>query len=463
MPCGSLDKRRQGHRCVQCRENHRKCDGSRPCRYCKDQKLKCDEPVSTKGTVTVVQYRPNPPIQPISRILGVNDWLFVRIFFNAVISDSLFLSAYTYDEIGQLIHEKGSVYEAVVAVGTTYASQMYTDLRLSSDQKKDLDKLCSKLRFSITSEIHEPHAIQDPYFLLRAHLLGFIEIMTDDTAERWGRLVHNIQHYLLPQNELAPSEKSFHVPLLSTTRLSIAICDVMYDNLPCTLCLTHLPCNISVASGPQKEVLTSRGEKIEFLARVLERWAVLKFRSFDWIKNMESDQSSTLDQNSYFCLDQDTKQISLAGLEIICQACELQQEVIATMLNQFAQGSECAIHDRDFIQPFYHWVLTGLSHLFLRPEWHSYDWNLPVMEAALTNQQALLALNGVERMLQKAQIDTALYASFLPVVGVQLSTVEDRNRIIKLLHDIKERGFAVASAFEADIIRGWNNPHSLFF
>jgi hypothetical protein len=131
----------------------------------------------------MVEYHPPPLTNSIGRVLGHNDWRYVQIFFDAVISDSLFLSAYNFDEIGYLLHQEGSVYEAVTAVGATYASEILTDLRLLPAQKPELEILCANLRRSFTFELHKSAAKRDPLFLLRASLLGFIEVFRHEDRQ----------------------------------------------------------------------------------------------------------------------------------------------------------------------------------------------------------------------------------------------------------------------------------------
>jgi hypothetical protein len=103
--------------------------------------------------------------------------------------------------------------------------------------------------------------------------------MTDSTGKRWGRLVHDIQHFLSTQEHDTLSATTWYWPLISCVRFSIAIRDVMFeDSLPCTLCSTGSQRHIPAVSGPHKEFLTSRVENIEFLSRLLDRWARLKLR-----------------------------------------------------------------------------------------------------------------------------------------------------------------------------------------
>jgi hypothetical protein len=185
--------------------------------------------------------------------------------------------------------------------------------------------------------------------------------------------------------------------------------------------------------------------------------------SVHWLKNIENGKEYTL--NHQLCpgkvVEKSARGSTLAGLEIICDAGELQQDIIGKMLCLPVHGSEIATHDENCVLPFYHWILTGLSHMFSRPEWHAHDWKLPIMEATLINQQALLALDGAEQMLEKPQLDGALYAAILPIVCVQFSTWEDRQRILKFLQSFKKRGFAIVSEFESDVIKAWTKPEAL--
>lgn len=83
------------------------------------------------------------------------------------------------------------------------------------------------------------------------------------------------------------------------------------------------------------------------------------------------------------------------------------------------------------------------------------------MHAKLLEEQALKALHGAERLVRKARLDAILYAAMSPVVAVEISSPEDRDRVIKLLQDIRGKGFAAASSFESDLLVEWKyNPSS---
>lgn len=70
--------------------------------------------------------------------------------------------------------------------------------------------------------------------------------------------------------------------------------------------------------------------------------------------------------------------------------------------------------------------------------------------------QNLTALIYAERFVEKGQLEAIFYAPISSVVGVELSSAEDRVRVLRFLHKIRDTGFAVASAFESDLRLTWS-------
>jgi len=163
------------------------------------------------------------------------------------------------------------------------------------------------------------------------------------------------------------------------------------------------------------------------------------------------------------CQAQDAKCTSpneqVEGLEIVSAACQLQQEVINTMLDFSKSTSSTKDSASDFVVPFCHWILTGLCHMFCRPVWIIQGWKLPIMKAALRNEQALLALKGAEIMIERSGLDAIFYATMTGDIAAAMTSVEDRKRVIGFLQKIKAKGFTAASRFESDIQHGWKGGH----
>jgi hypothetical protein len=204
MPCGYRDQRRQSFRCVHCRLHHSKvchnsvnlanpalvgdhnalgqpdslqCDRQRPCASCKRRNLKCEEPSSREGDITLIEYARPVPYRSIGHILKDDAWLYVRIFFDAVASsDVMLLSAFGFEEIGQFIQDEGPVFDAVATIGALYGNQTNADLHLSPDKLAALSKFCATFRQHIRTRIQKPYALQDTSLLLCIELLAILEV-----------------------------------------------------------------------------------------------------------------------------------------------------------------------------------------------------------------------------------------------------------------------------------------------
>jgi hypothetical protein len=110
----------------------------------------------------------------------------------------------------------------------------------------------------------------------------------------------------------------------------------------------------------------------------------------------------------------------------------------------------------DFMVTFYHWILTGLCHMFAKPAWISLGWKLPVMPETLMKDQTLTVLTHAEKSVEKGKFEAIFYAPISSVVGVELSSVDERVRVLRFLQKIKEAGFEVALAFESDLRLSWS-------
>jgi hypothetical protein len=143
------------------------------------------------------------------------------------------------------------------------------------------------------------------------------------------------------------------------------------------------------------------------------------------------------------------------GHEIVDQGCRLQQEIIAAIFTNTRSSSESQLQTNDSTVTFYHWILAGLCHMFSKPAWVSLGWNLPVMHETLRKDQILKALVYTEEYVEKCHLGSFFYVPISAIVGVELSSDEDRVRVLRLLQRIKETGFAVVSSFESDLQLTW--------
>ena len=107
------------------------------------------------------------------------------------------------------------------------------------------------------------------------------------------------------------------------------------------------------------------------------------------------------------------------------------------------------------ITPYYHWILAGLSKMFLSPAWLSLGWHLPVMEQDLLYEQAIAALEIASQRIEKAGLDAAFYLPIVPFIGMEMKYEGDRRRVIEFTRAIAGKGFIVARNLEAAIKEVW--------
>lgn len=451
MPCGYRDQRRQSFRCLHCRLHHSKCDRQRPCAPCKRRNLKCEDPLSREGDITLIEYARPVSYESIGRILKDDSWLYVRIFFDAVSSsDVMLISAFGFEEIGQFIQDGGPVFDAVATVGALYGNQSSADLRLSPDRLTALRKFCATFRQHIRARIQKPYALQDTSLLLCIQVLVILELMIDKTPVRWAELFQLLLHTFASQKCTLDVSDGVKSSFFSFIRLCLAFRDLMfYEHVTSLAGFMKARRNIPVLAGPQKQYPTTPAEKTESLTRMIDFWAELKIRSLEWSRSIAELPASDLNP-AKLCSSQVQE-----GLEIVDQACRFQQEVIAAIFISKKENPDSDDLVRDYMVPFYHWILAGLCRMFSKPAWVSLGWKLPVMHETLMKDQNLTALIYAEKFVEKGQLGAIFYAPISSVVGVELSSVEDRSRVLRFLQKIKDTGFAVASALEYDLRLSW--------
>ena len=284
--------------------------------------------------------------------------------------------------------------------------------------------------------------------------------MTDVTGERWDQLIRQLSPHL-PARVHDLTANKFEKQLFKFTRMSFAFRNLMYhDDVPFMPSFEENLGNSLTVFGPQEKFLTKTPEDIDFLTLMLERWAQLKqrfvrrlwllyfladcYRSLKWIEIARNGRHFS-------------QQKAQEGLEIVGVACNLQQEVIDMIL---PCGESHVIPNKragDSMIPFYRWILTGLCRIFSEPEWLSHGWELPVMPENMWNEQALLILGYAEKSMERVKLEAVIYGPVVGVVGSQFSSARNRERVIKLLRSIEDKGFAVALSIESDLLLEWKN------
>lgn len=119
----------------------------------------------------MVAYRHRVDTQKPAKVLIDESWGHHRVFFDAVkSSDSLLFSAYTFEKLGQRLHEDRALYEAITVIGSIYAKQEVSCL------EPDVKYKIGGLRNQVIRDLCEKTSLEDPNFLLRFQLLCLAQV-----------------------------------------------------------------------------------------------------------------------------------------------------------------------------------------------------------------------------------------------------------------------------------------------
>jgi hypothetical protein len=110
--------------------------------------------------------------------------------------------------------------------------------------------------------------------------------------------------------------------------------------------------------------------------------------------------------------------------------------------------------NRDFLLAYYHCGHISISRLFVDPAWLPY--NPPSMSETFIKQHSLTALDHVEKVNKKAQLEAVFMLPVLLVVSLETREQDVRTRIAVVLKSVQSRGFVVASTYFGDISMLWD-------
>lgn len=177
-------------------------------------------------------------------------------------------------------------------------------------------------------------------------------------------------------------------------------------------------------------------------------------RALAWASKTEEQRLSFKEGDE---VSRESIDLKVQGLNIVCEVSALQSRMIGNLMQLSSSPHDQASAG---ISPYYHWALTGLSHMFQQNAWKSLMCDLPVMPAEALHQQALAALGHVEMLISQLGLDLALYLPFADFVGREMETELERQRVLKFLDLVKSRGFDAADEYKQHLLVRWEPKES---
>ncbi|KAL3303909.1 transcription factor thi1 [Colletotrichum asianum] len=453
MPCGQLDRRRVGHRCAPCKKSHIKCDGAHPCSRCLTRGIECAASIASSSFHFVNQRE----LSRVPRVLVQDSWRYISTYFQAMGSltqASVLRSA----AVTAMSHEDENVSRTLSIVGALYACRNPQILRINAKERRNVMETWVRQKSIIDAELKKPEITKFTAILMSALLLAAVELMICEapgTFEMWLRRISKFLDTYSKRRAVStwtPFEKDLvrlfkFLDILS----SIAKNDWPVETQVAPEPWPALPLTIE-ASG--NSVPSPDSRKVDAMLSAMWQWADLQPRALAWVSKIEEQRLHFEEEDE---VSKESIDLKVQGLNIVCEVSALQSRMIGNLmqlsLNPHDQASAS-------ISPYYHWALTGLSHMFQQNAWKSLMCDLPVMPAEALHQQALAALGHVEMLISQLGLDLALYLPFADFVGREMETELERQRVLKFLDLVKSRGFDAADEYKQHLLVRWEPKES---
>ncbi|KAF4465261.1 fungal specific transcription factor domain-containing [Fusarium albosuccineum] len=388
MPCGQLDKRRGGHRCAACRKSHQRCDGNQPCSNCQQRGITCTFPRRTTP-LQIVRVTSTP-----AKALTQTPWRYICLFFNGmgILPQSAVLGS---DPVITLSNTDEHVNTILVTIGQVYAASSGLNT-LNGQERANLlvdgtgDGWRAWTRVvcdNLVNRIAEDMAILSPF---DKELIRFLQL--------------NAVLGALSNNERAAGS-DFAAQMMQR---------------PLT----------PIFGSP-----TSYTQHYEQALSVMWRWSHLLQSINQWTAATGGISNEMLSLEK-----------KIEGIELVRAVSHLQSNIIEILL----ASPESYEPNCRFLDPYFRWVLVGMSRRLQYPDIHHLECSLPIMPLECLHDQALSTLNELEEMTSHCALDVAVFLPLADHMGDIIESKQDLGRVIRFLSHVEACGFAVAREYREE-------------
>ncbi|KAF9879485.1 hypothetical protein CkaCkLH20_03028 [Colletotrichum karsti] len=388
----------------------------------------------------------------IPRVLVQDSWRYISTYFQAMgsLTQASVLRSAT---VTAMSHEDENVSRTLSIVGALYASRNPQILRINAKEKRNVMETWVRQKSVIELELKKPETTNFTPVLMSALLLAAVELMLaqkDGTFKSWLTRISNFlkacsQKY--PISSWTPFEKDLvrffkFLDILS----SIAERGPPVEPQVAPEPWPARPLTVEASGGT---VPSPDSRKVDAMLSAMWQWASLQPRAMTWVTKTQEQRLFSDGSESF----KESIDLKVQGLDIICEVSALQSRMIGNLMQLSTDPHD---HASASISPYYHWALTGLSHMLQHDAWRFLMCDLPIMPAEVLHQQALAALGHVETLIGQLGLDLALYLPFADFVGQEMETPAEQQRMLKFLDIIKSRGFDVVDEYRTHLLGKWD-------
>ncbi|KAJ3530409.1 hypothetical protein NM208_g9343 [Fusarium decemcellulare] len=413
MPCGQLDKRRGGHRCAACRKGHQRCDGHQPCLNCQQRGIACAFPRRTTP-LQIVRVTSTP-----TKALTQTPWRYICLFFNGmgILPQSAVLGS---DPVITLSNTDEHVNTILVTIGQVYAASRGLNT-LNGQERANVKRLLVSQKSIWMRQMKRPTKTTSSC-LLCVSLIAIAILLVDGTGDGWRAWTRVVCDDLV--NRIAED---------------MAILSPFDKEL-----IRFLQLNAVLGALSNNE----RAAGSDFAAAMMQRPLTPIFGSpTSYTQHYEqafiNQWTAATGGISNEMLSLEKK---IEGIELIREVSRLQSNIIEILL----ASPESYEPNCRFLDPYFRWVLVGMSRRLQYPDLHHLECSLPIMPLECLHDQALSTLNELEEMTSHCALDVAVFLPLADHMGDIIESKQDLGRVIRFLSHVEACGFAVAREYREE-------------
>ncbi|CEI67681.1 unnamed protein product [Fusarium venenatum] len=150
--------------------------------------------------------------------------------------------------------------------------------------------------------------------------------------------------------------------------------------------------------------------------------------------------------------DDNSKNLSLEdkieGIELIDEATRLQSFLLRVLLLPPSPSKP----NYQYLDPYCRWMLVSISQVIQHQVMTGLECDLPVMPPTCLQQQALAALDDIEKITTNSALDIGFFLPVVDAVSTGIASAGDHARLLHFLENVEARGYGIAREYRQEVL-----------
>lgn len=138
----------------------------------------------------------------------------------------------------------------------------------------------------------------------------------------------------------------------------------------------------------------------------------------------------------------------IQGIELVDEATRLQTFILRVLLPSPSSSKP----NYQYLDPYCRWILVIISQLLQHQAMTGLNCDLPIMPPTCLHQQALAALDDIEKITTNSALDIGLFLPVVDAVSTGIDSASDHTRLLHFLENVEARGFGIAREYRQEVL-----------